>query len=147
MVAASHSTSSSRLAKKTSGSCGAWLKMRRVITTFWCDIALPVSRSIQAQANRERGLSRRVEKIVGYPPLCERAIAAPPVSGGATFASNALAAGVSVFELARIMGTSVRMIERHDGALLDGAGEGIAGRLDALDAERRRVAGHAREEW
>ena len=48
-----------------------------------------------------------------------------------TFASDALAAGVSVFELARIMGTSVRMIERHYGALLDGAGAGIASRLDA----------------
>ena len=35
-----------------------------------------------------------------------------------------------------IMGTSVRMIERHYGALLDGAGAGFAGRLDALDAER-----------
>jgi hypothetical protein len=42
---------------------------------------------------------------------------------------------VSVFELARIMGTSIEMIERHYGTLLDGAGEGIAGRLDALDAE------------
>lgn len=51
-----------------------------------------------------------------------------------TFASNALAAGVTVFELARIMGTSVRMIERHYGALLDGAGAAIAGRLDALEA-------------
>jgi integrase len=56
-----------------------------------------------------------------------------------TFASDALAAGVSVFELARIMGTSVRMVERHYGALLDGAGAGIAGRLDALDAERDRA--------
>ncbi len=53
-----------------------------------------------------------------------------------TFASDALAAGVTVFELARIMGTSVAMIERHYGALLDGAGAGIAGRLDALDAKR-----------
>jgi integrase len=51
-----------------------------------------------------------------------------------TFASDALAAGVSVFELARIMGTSVRMIERHYGALLDGAGADIARRLDAHDA-------------
>ena len=47
-----------------------------------------------------------------------------------TFASQALAAGVSVFELARIMGTSVRMIERHYGALLQGSGEAIRGRLD-----------------
>jgi integrase len=60
-----------------------------------------------------------------------------------TFASDALAAGVTVFELARIMGTSVRMIERHYGALLDGAGAGIAGRLDALDAERGRAAERA----
>jgi hypothetical protein len=50
-----------------------------------------------------------------------------------TFASNALAAGVSVFELARVMGTSVGMIERHYGALLDGAGADIARRLDAFD--------------
>lgn len=43
--------------------------------------------------------------------------------------------GVTVFELAKIMGSSVRMIERHYGALLDGAGAGISGRLDALEAE------------
>jgi hypothetical protein len=42
---------------------------------------------------------------------------------------------VTVFELARIAGTSVAMIERHYGALLDGAGAGIAGRLDALELE------------
>jgi integrase len=55
-----------------------------------------------------------------------------------TFGSNALAAGVSVFELARIMGTSVEMIERHYGALLDGAGAGIASRLDAFEVEQDR---------
>jgi hypothetical protein len=54
----------------------------------------------------------------------------------ATFASDALAANVSVFRLARVMGTSVRMIERHYGALLDGAGADIADRLDALDFPR-----------
>jgi hypothetical protein len=48
-----------------------------------------------------------------------------------TFASHALAAGVSVFELARIMGTSVQMIERHHGRLLQGSGDAIRGRLDA----------------
>jgi integrase len=53
-----------------------------------------------------------------------------------TFASDALAAGVSAFELARIMGTSIRMIERHYGTLLDGAGAGIALRLDAFNAGR-----------
>ena len=62
-----------------------------------------------------------------------------------TFASNALAAGVTVFELARIMGTSVRMIERHYGALLDGAGAAIAGRLDALEAKLEEPAEEAEE--
>jgi hypothetical protein len=52
-----------------------------------------------------------------------------------TFASSALAAGVSVFELARVMGTSVYMIERHYGTLLEGASAGIAKRLDAFDTE------------
>ena len=47
-----------------------------------------------------------------------------------TFASNALHAGVTVFELARVMGTSVRMIERHYGALVDGAHAAIVERLE-----------------
>ncbi len=54
-----------------------------------------------------------------------------------TFASRALAAGVSVFELARVMGTSVLMIERAYGTLLDGAGAGIASRLNAYDSDER----------
>ena len=63
-----------------------------------------------------------------------------------TFASDALAAGVSAFELARVMGTSIDMIERHYGTLLDGAGAGIAGRLDVLDGERdRATAEHGRD--
>jgi integrase len=55
-----------------------------------------------------------------------------------TFASHALAAGVSVFELARVMGTSIEMIERHYGALLDGARAGIASRLDAFEGKQER---------
>jgi integrase len=57
-----------------------------------------------------------------------------------TFASRALAAGVSVFELGRIMGTSVAMIERHYGTLIEGAGADIARRLDAFEAEQERAA-------
>jgi integrase len=59
----------------------------------------------------------------------------------ATFASRALAAGVSVFELARVMGTSVLMIERAYGTLLDGAGAGIAARLDAFETQQQASAG------
>jgi hypothetical protein len=72
-----------------------------------------------------------------------RRVWAPPVKSSAidtpariydlrsTFASNALAAGVTVFELAKVMGTTVAMIERHYGTLIGGAHAGIAGRLDA----------------
>jgi integrase len=60
-----------------------------------------------------------------------------------TFASNALAAGISVFELARVMGTSIEMIERHYGALLDGSGASIAARLAAFEAEQDRLG----REW
>jgi integrase len=57
-----------------------------------------------------------------------------------TFASNALAAGVSVFELARIMGTSVAMIERSYGTLIEGAGADIARRLAVFEADREDAA-------
>jgi integrase len=50
-----------------------------------------------------------------------------------TFASNALDAGVSVFQLARVMGTSIAMIERCYGTLLDGSGADIARRLNAVE--------------
>ena len=47
----------------------------------------------------------------------------------------------AVFQLARVMGTSVRMIERHYGALLDGAHNVIASRLDAFEAELEKAVG------
>ena len=47
---------------------------------------------------------------------------------------------MTVFELARVMGTSVAMIELHYGALLDGAHAAIAGRLDQLEAELEKAA-------
>ena len=56
-----------------------------------------------------------------------------------TFASNALAAGVTPFELAKVMGTSIAMVERSYGRLLGGAHAGIVGRLDALDAQAERA--------
>jgi hypothetical protein len=51
-----------------------------------------------------------------------------------TFASNALAAGLTTFELARITGTSIGMIEQHYGALIDTAYDGILARLEAGSA-------------
>jgi hypothetical protein len=57
-----------------------------------------------------------------------------------TFGSNAIAAGIDVFELARVMGTSIEMIERHYGTLLSAAAAGIASRLAAFEAEQKRSA-------
>jgi integrase len=57
-----------------------------------------------------------------------------------TFASYALAGDITVFELARVMGTSVRMIERHYGTLVEGAGASIARRLSAIEAAQKRAA-------
>ena len=54
-----------------------------------------------------------------------------------TFASNALAAGITVYELARVMGTSVGMIEAHYGALLDTAHDSLLDRLDAVSGMNR----------
>lgn len=48
-----------------------------------------------------------------------------------TFATEALAAGVSTFELARLMGTSVAMIDRTYGHLARDSEESIRARLDA----------------
>jgi hypothetical protein len=48
-----------------------------------------------------------------------------------TFISNALASGLTVFETARIAGTSVKMIEAHYGALVDTARESLIERLKA----------------
>jgi integrase len=61
-----------------------------------------------------------------------------------TFASNSLAAGIDVFELARVMGTSIEMIERHYGTLLTGSAAWIANRLATFEAEQDRATDGAR---
>ncbi len=51
-----------------------------------------------------------------------------------TFATEALAGGVSIFELARLMGTSVAMIDRRYGHLAKDSEEAIRARLEARRA-------------
>jgi integrase len=55
-----------------------------------------------------------------------------------TFATEALAAGISTFELSRLMGTSLAMIDRHYGHLARDSEAAIRARLDAR-AERSGV--------
>jgi integrase len=52
-----------------------------------------------------------------------------------TFATEALAAGVSTFELSRVMGTSLAMIDIHYGHLARDSEESIRARLDARNAQ------------
>jgi integrase len=67
----------------------------------------------------------------------ERSVLSPvPYVLRHTFASNALAAGVGTFELARVMGTSLEMIERTYGHLVRGADDAFRSRLDAFAADR-----------
>ena len=44
-----------------------------------------------------------------------------------------------MFELARIIATSVAMIERHYGTLIEGAGADIARRLSSFEAQQHAV--------
>ena len=51
-----------------------------------------------------------------------------------TFATEALAAGISIFELARVMGASVKTIDRTYGHLARDSEQAIRARLDARAA-------------
>jgi integrase len=99
--------------------------------------AAPV-RVAGGQARRRRQLSS--PRVVAGDRGVEVAKPARLYDLRSTFASNALAGGVTVFELARLMGTSVRMIEKHYGTLLEGAHAGLVTRLDALEAELAEAA-------
>jgi len=59
-----------------------------------------------------------------------------------SFATWALDAGLSIFELSRYMGTSVEMIDRTYGHLATGAEDTARAKLDAYAG---RTAGHAVE--
>jgi integrase len=67
-----------------------------------------------------------------YPALAAAGLAKRgPYALRHTFATEALAAGVSTFELARVMGTSVAMIDRTYGHLARDSEDSIRARLDA----------------
>jgi integrase len=50
------------------------------------------------------------------------------------YATRSLAAGISLFELSRYMGTSIEMINRHYGHLAEGSEQAAAAKLDAYEA-------------
>ena len=63
----------------------------------------------------------------------------PPYHLQHTFATEALAAGVSTFELSRVMGTSLAMIDRHYGHLARDSEDSIRLRLN----RRNGITGRA----
>jgi hypothetical protein len=101
-------------------------------------LAPPLAR-VGAGAAAAAALARDDQVVAG-----ELARPARPYDMRSTYASNQLAAGMATFELARLMGTSTRMIEKHYGTLLDGAGAGIVARQAAFEAEQERARDNER---
>lgn len=66
----------------------------------------------------------------------------PPYALRHTYAAFSIAAGISLFALARRMGTSVEMIDQTYGHLAPDADEWELGRLDAFDARENAEGGH-----
>lgn len=62
----------------------------------------------------------------------------------ATFATFAIAAGVSLYYLARFMGTSVQMIDRTYGHLVPEAEAEVRELLDAWDSRQEQARHHDR---
>jgi len=78
---------------------------------------------------------------VWYPALAFAAVRQRgPYALRHTFATEALAAGISTFELARVMGTSLEMIDQHYGHLAHDSEDQIRARLNARQARK----GHER---
>jgi integrase len=94
--------------------------------------------------------ARAFAALEGLPPRLDTALVFPAAKGGwypaleaagiekrgpyalrHTFAAEALAGGVSTFELSRLMGTSIAMIDRTYGHLAHDSEEAIRARLDA----------------
>jgi integrase len=83
---------------------------------------------------------RRTER---YPALDAAGLPAlVPYAMRHTFASFSIAAGVSLFYLTRLMGTSVEMIDGTYGHLLPDSEEYLRGLLDTYDAQPRAEAIH-----
>lgn len=79
-----------------------------------------------------------------YPALDAAGIARRgPYALRHTFATEALAAGVSTFELARVMGTSVAMIDRTYGHLARDSEAAIRARLDTRADEAQSASAEA----
>ena len=72
---------------------------------------------------------------VWYPALEAAGISSVARTLRHTFATQALAAGVSTFESSRVMGTSLQMIDTHYGHLARDSEESIRARLDARSAQ------------
>src|SRR3954471_11217701 len=114
--------------------------------------ATPGTRARRARpVNRERlatRLPRRPRRLSRHPPLPALPVAASTETAGIsplrriydlrhTFATFALRAGISTFDLSRYMGASLTMIDRHYGHLARDGREHAIRLLDELSAGQR----------
>ena len=90
-------------------------------------------------ARRQAGQRPRVLVLVPHPGQSLNTHRTP-YSLRHTYAAFSIAAGVSLFALARRMGTSVEMIDKTYGHLLPDAVEYERGLLDAFDATYGQLA-------
>jgi ketosteroid isomerase-like protein len=122
----------------------AVLRQVRQIREAWdADTAEPISEFIHAADGvavrfvwRARGHGQKRTGRVADPPLVSGARSgrdqpARPVPVRHTFATEALAGRISMFELARVMGISAKMIDRTYGHLARDSEDAIHARLDA----------------
>jgi integrase len=91
-------------------------------------VHVPNTSELRRLSCERRGSNARRLSVRSPPPV--------PYVLRHTFTSNALAAGVGTFELARVMGTSLEMVERTYGHLVRGADDAFRSRLDAFAADR-----------
>jgi hypothetical protein len=95
-------------------------------------------------AGRRSSTSTTSAIASGHPPSSQLASVDPPGSTTCARRSRRMLsrACITLFELARVIGTSVEMLERHYyGALLDGSGASMTARLAAFEAEQERALG------
>ena len=108
----------------------------------WNIIGAKGRETIHREVYRERVRALRIERL-------ERELEEPrteeveePRTPPARRSRRMRSRGVTLHELARVMGTSVRMIELHYGRLVDGAQEAILARLEQPDEGEQRGLGH-----
>jgi integrase len=114
------------------GKRGGYLNLRNWRSRVW-DVAIEsMGRAVCTCGHLSRDHDEGCERC-GCQEFRRSRLSPSPYSLRHGFATHALAAGIGTFELARIMGTSLEMIETTYGHRAPGADDVVRAKLDALD--------------